>query len=103
MRQQVFDDLRASAATIASARRFRIGRRIRHGLPGYEQAMADDYAFALVIEFDDLSGLKAYLQHPSHETLGHHFRQSALRALAYDYVMFDATDRGAAAHLLAQE
>lgn len=101
-RQRVFDDLRASATTIPSVRRFRIGRRVRHGVPGYEQAMSDDYSFAAVIEFDDLSGLKAYLQHPSHEAIGRHFNQSALRALAYDYAMFDAAHPDAAAHLLAQ-
>lgn len=103
LRQRVFDDLRASAQTIPSVRRFRIGRRIRHGLPGYERAMADDYSFAAVVEFDDLPGLKAYLQHPSHETIGRHFHQSAVRALAYDFAMFDAVHPDAAAHLLAQE
>jgi hypothetical protein len=102
-RQRVFDDLRASAQTIPSVRRFRVGRRVRHGLPGYEQAMRDDYTFAAVIEFEDLSGLKAYLQHPSHETIGQHFSQSALRALSYDYAMFDAAHTDAAAHVLAHD
>lgn len=102
-RQRVFADLRASAETIPSVRRFRIGRRVRHGLPGYEQAMTDEYTFAIVAEFDDLNGLKTYLRHPSHDTLGHHFSQSALRALAYDFVMSDAAHPDAAAHLLAQE
>ena len=102
MRQRIFEDLRTSAATIPSARRFRIGRRIRHALPGYEQAMTHDYTYALVVEFDDLPSLKAYLQHPSHEMLGRHFSQSAVHALAYDYVMFDAAHPDAGAHLLAQ-
>ena len=103
MRQRIFEDLRTSAETIPSARRFRIGRRIRHALPGYEQAMTTDYTYAIVVEFDDVPALKTYLQHPSHEALGRHFSQSAARALAYDYVMFDATHPDAAAHLLAQE
>jgi hypothetical protein len=102
-RRRVFADLRASAEGIPSARRFRIGRRIRHGLPGYEQTMTDEYSFALVVEFDDVPGLTTYLQHPSHATLGRHFSESALRALAYDYVMSDAAHPDAAAHLLAQE
>jgi hypothetical protein len=102
-RQRVFDDLRRSAEAIPSVRRVRVGRRVRHGIAGYERAMADDYSFAAVIEFEDLSGLKAYLQHPSHETIGRHFRESALRALAYDYAMFDAAQPDTAAQLLAQE
>ena len=32
------------------------GRRVTHGLPGYEQMMRDDYEFAAVIEFDDVDG-----------------------------------------------
>jgi hypothetical protein len=101
-RQRIFEDLRASAETIPSARRFRIGRRIRHGLPGYEQGMTD-YSYALIVEFDTLSGLTEYLRHPAHVSLGRHFNQSALRALAYDYTMADAADAGTAAHLLAHD
>ena len=102
-RRHVLADLRASAETITSARRFRIGRRIRHGLPGYEQGMTDNYSYALVVEFDDVSGLTEYLRHPAHESLGRHFSQSALRALAYDFAMSDATHPDAAAHLLAHD
>jgi hypothetical protein len=58
--------------------------------------MTEDYSFAAVIEFDDLVGLKVYLQHPAHEAIGRHFSQSAVRALAYDYAMFDAVDPDAA-------
>jgi len=54
-------------------------------LPGYEQVMPDDYEFAVMFEFDDVAGLKAYLQHPAHAAAGHHFTASASKALAYDY------------------
>jgi len=47
--------------------------------------MRDDYEFAVMIEFDDLAGLTAYLQHPAHAAAGHHFTASASKALAYDY------------------
>jgi hypothetical protein len=103
LRQRVFDDLRRSAETIPSVRRFRVGRRVRHGIPGYEQAMDESFSFAAVVEFDDLGGLKTYLQHPAHETIGRHFHESVVRALAYDYAMFDAAHPDAAAHLLAHE
>ena len=86
-----------AATGIPQIRQFRVGRRITHGLPGYEQLMCDDYEFAAIIEFDTLDALKAYLAHPSHERLGKHFATSASRALAYDYQVSDAAD---AAHLI---
>ena len=88
--RRFFSDLQASAGAIPSVRRFRIGRRLLHGLPGYEQAMRDSYSFAAVIEFEDRGGLEAYLAHPAHRKLGEHFATAALRALAYDYEMVDA-------------
>ncbi len=94
-RRQLLASLTAAAAEIPAIRRFRVGRRVRHGRPGYEQMMREDYEFAAVIEFDDRDGLTAYLAHPSHESLGRHFTESAARALAYDYAMVDAADAGA--------
>jgi hypothetical protein len=88
-RDRVLSDLRRAATEIPSIRRFRIGQRILHGLPGYEQAMRDNYEYVAIIEFDDRDGLGAYLRHPAHEAAGAHFTTSAERALAYD---FDVTD-----------
>lgn len=88
-RDRVLADLRQAATEIPTIRRFRIGRRVLHGLPGYEQAMTDDYGYAAIIEFDDRAGLEAYLRHPAHEAAGAHFTSSALRALAYDYEVGD--------------
>ena len=87
----VLDDLRRAAATIPSIRRFRIGRRVRHGLPGYEQTMRDDYEFAALLEFESRDGLVEYLQHPSHQSLAAYFTIAAQRALAYDYEVEDLT------------
>ena len=84
-RRKVLDALAAAATGIPSIRRLRVGKRVKHGLPGYEQAMRDDYEFAVMIEFDDVEGLKAYLRHPAHAAAGHHFTASASKALAYDY------------------
>ena len=82
---RILDDLRRAATEIPSIRRFRVGRRIRHGLPGYEQAMTENYENAAFIEFDDREGLEAYLQHPAHEAAGGVFTNAASHALAYDY------------------
>ena len=88
-RAKVLEDLKLAASTIPSVRRFRIGRRVTHGLPGYERMMLDDYSFAAVIEFDDHAGLVEYLRHPSHQAIGADFTIAAQRGLAYDYDMED--------------
>jgi hypothetical protein len=90
-RQAVIADLRAAATGIPSVRRLRVGRRIRHGRPGYEQLMREDFEYVVLLEFDDVAGLTAYLQHPQHDAIGAHFVQASAAALAYDYEMEDWT------------
>ncbi|MET1083076.1 MAG: Dabb family protein [Burkholderiales bacterium] len=92
-RQAVIDDLKAAAAGIPTVRSLRVGKRLRHGLPGYEQLMREDFEYLVVIEFDDADGLKAYLAHPKHEAIGAHFMQAAAAALAYDYELEDWKSR----------
>src|SRR4051794_34129725 len=53
-RQAVLDGVKAAATGIPSIRRLRVGRRLKHGLPGYEQIMRDDFEYALLVEVDDL-------------------------------------------------
>ena len=86
-RRKVLSDLRHAAANIPSIRSFQIGRRIRHGLPGYEQMMRVDYQYLAVFEFEDRAALEAYLRHPAHEAAGRHFTASAAHSLAYDFEM----------------
>jgi stress responsive alpha/beta barrel protein len=93
-RRELLDALVAASVGIPSIRKFRVGRRVKHGLPGYEQFMSDDYGFAAIVEFDDMDGLKEYLAHPSHAAIGRHFMASADRSLAYDYTLVDAADVG---------
>lgn len=88
-RQDLLEGLAAAARSIPTIRRFRVGARATHGLPGYEQLMREDFKFAAIIEFDDMDGLKAYLAHPSHRAIGDHFTASASRSLAYDYELTD--------------
>ena len=91
-RRELLDSLVAASAEIPAIKDFRVGRRVKHGRPGYEQMMRDDYEFAAIIEFDDLEGLTSYLAHPSHEAIGRHFTASAAKSLAYDYTLVDAAD-----------
>ncbi|HEU4936943.1 MAG TPA: Dabb family protein [Vicinamibacterales bacterium] len=84
-RTAVLDALQSAAKNIPSIKRLRVGKRVKHSLPGYEQMMRDDYEYAVIIEFDDVEGLKSYLVHPAHAAAGHHFTAAASKALAYDY------------------
>jgi hypothetical protein len=61
-------------------------------VPGYEQAMRQDFDYAAIIEFDDEEGLRAYLKHPAHVAIGAHFSSAAAAALAYDYEMVSLED-----------
>ena len=85
-RAAMLDALRAAATEIPSVRRFHVGDRITHGR-AYEQLMTVDYPYAAIVEFDDLRGLEAYLQHPKHERLGILFHQLLEAALVYDYAL----------------
>ena len=87
-RAQALQTLRRSAAGLPEVR-LRVGRRVKHGLPGYEQVMAQDFAFALIVEAADTEALKRYLQAPAHAALGELFYTATRSALAYDYEIED--------------
>ena len=86
-RAEALETIRRSAAGIPEIRRFQLGRRVKHGLPGYEQLMPQDFEFVLIIEVDDVDALKRYLQAPGHVALGQLFYTATAAALAYDYDM----------------
>jgi hypothetical protein len=89
-RAVALETIRRSAAGLPDVRRFRLGRRVRHGLPGYESLMQQDFEFALIVEVDDVDALKRYLQAPAHVALGQLFYTATASALAYDYALEDA-------------
>lgn len=69
---------------IPAVRGVRVGQRVTHGA-GYEQRMPDAADHLVVIEFDDLAGLQAYLRHPAHDEISARFNQSLSSALIYDF------------------
>jgi hypothetical protein len=89
-RRAALDVVSRSAASVPGIARFRIGRRVRHGLPGYEQQMAEDYEFALVLEFESIDALTGYLTAPAHGALAGLFTSATSAALAYDYDLREA-------------
>jgi hypothetical protein len=90
-RQRLADALSAAIQEIPSVRRARVGRRVTHGRP-YEQLMRTNYTHAALLEFDDVNGLKAYLEHPAHEQLAARFFEAFEDALMYDYDVADGED-----------
>lgn len=85
-RQAMFDALGVASTEIPSVKRFQIGMRVTHG-GAYEKLMSEDYPYAAVIEFEDLEGLKKYLEHPKHERVGELFYELLDGGLVYDYEM----------------
>jgi hypothetical protein len=77
--------LEVALRNIPSIRDFQIGKRVTFGA-GYEQG-APSLDLCAVIQFDDFSGLKAYLAHFAHQDVGGRFTASIEEALVYDYEM----------------
>ena len=90
-RERLADALRGVLQSIPAIRRARVGRRITHGRP-YEQLMRTDYTHAALIDFDDLAGLQAYLQHPAHDVLAQRFFEAFEEALMYDYQLEEGVE-----------
>jgi hypothetical protein len=71
---------------IPSIRRASVGTRVLHGR-GYEALMRTNYSHAAILEFDDMAGLRAYLEHPAHDALGTLFFEMFEEALMYDFAL----------------
>lgn len=91
-RTDALETIRRSAADLADVR-LRLGKRVKHGLPGYEQLMTQDFEFALIVEAEDVAALKRYLTAPAHVELGQLFYSATSAALAYDYELEDVSSR----------
>jgi hypothetical protein len=83
-KRALVDAFERAIREIPTVRNVRVGRRTTHGA-GYERSMPDTADYLVVIDFDDLAGLRVYLDHPAHEALGVCFRQILSSALVYDY------------------
>jgi Stress responsive A/B Barrel Domain len=85
------DDRRAFIAAfrralrdIPSVRNVRVGKRLGIGA-SYESLTPDTANYLAVIDFDDVVGLQAYLQHPAHRELGARFYDAIESAIVCDY------------------
>jgi hypothetical protein len=88
-RADLVSALGEALGAIPSIRRFHLGKRVVHGA-GYESLMNVSLDYSAVIEFDDLAGLRAYLDHPAHRALGARFMQSLESSAIFDYEVMSA-------------
>jgi hypothetical protein len=86
-RRGLVDAFSTAIREIPSIKRARIGRRTQLGR-SYEQLMGDDFTHAAFLEFDDIAGLRAYLDHSAHQELGARFYACFEHALIYDFDTF---------------
>lgn len=75
---------RRAVHEIPDVRAVRVGRRVTHGA-AYEQTAPSIADFLIVLDFDDIDGLQAYLRHPAHAELGMRFNQAFDSGLVYDF------------------
>jgi len=90
-RRSLVNAFKRAVHDIPGVRAVRAGRRVTHGA-GYEQTMPDTGEYLIVIDFDDVDGLQAYLRHPAHEALGARFNQSLGSAFIYDFEVGSVED-----------
>lgn len=83
-RRALIDAWAAALTEMTMIRRARVGRRVRIGR-SYESLTRLDLPFAAVLEFDDADGLRAYLDHPAHETIATRLFAAVAETLIYDF------------------
>lgn len=87
-RDSFLEALKAAVESIPAVNRSFVGLAVKVGAT-YETKMGSTtYSYASVIEFDDVEGLKSYLNHPMHERIGQLFWQHCERTLITDVDCF---------------
>ena len=87
-RHALVDTFTDGVRRIPQVRDVKVGKRVTHGA-GYERGMPDAADYLLLLGFDDLAGLQAYLQHPAHAAIGARFADSLSAAFVYDFEVGD--------------
>ena len=83
-RQAVIDAWATGLREIPSIRRARVGRRVRIGR-SYEALARIDFPYAAILEFDNMDGLRDYLDHPAHEAIASTLFAVIEEAAIYDF------------------
>jgi len=90
-RRALIETWETALRDIPTIRRAAIGRRIRVGR-AYEDLIHTDFPYAAILEFDDLEGLRAYLDHPAHEPIATRFFAALADTLIYDFEVEESAD-----------
>jgi hypothetical protein len=69
---------------IPSVRGVRAGRRVLFGA-GYERAAPESVEVLVAIDFEDLGGLRDYLEHPVHVELAERFGRACADSMIFDF------------------
>ena len=85
-RRALIEAWSAALHDIPTIRRARVGRRVLIGR-SYESFTRLDFPYAAVLEFDDIDALRAYLDHPAHETMATRLFAAIADTLIYDFEM----------------
>ena len=91
-RRALIDAWAAALNDIPMIRRARVGQRVRVGR-SYESLTRLDFPYAAVLEFDDVDGLRAYLDHPTHEAMATRLFAVIADTLIYDFEMSADAER----------
>jgi hypothetical protein len=100
-REDTITALEDACSGIPQIARVRVGRRRLLGY-AYDALAPVHFEYAVVMEFASEADLDAYLHHPTHVALGHHFNNSAAVAIALDFTIGDASQIQAIAALDAR-
>ena len=85
-RRAIIDAYAIALRDIPTIRRARVGRRVMVGR-SYEDMMRTDFPYAAILEFDDLAGLRTYLDHPAHQEMATRLFAAIADVLVYDFEM----------------
>lgn len=90
-RRELLITLDTARRKIPGITRMRIGRRITLGRE-YNRTAPEDFTHFLLVEFENVESLQAYLAHPAHQSLGERFGDSLEAAAVFDYELWDIED-----------
>jgi Stress responsive A/B Barrel Domain len=83
-RRALIDAFATALNDIPVIRRARVGQRVRVGR-SYEALTRIDFPYAALLEFENVDGLRAYLDHPAHEAIAARFFGALADTLIYDF------------------
>lgn len=89
-RSRFLASFRQALAEIDTIRTSMVGSALSERIQYGQNLGRETYEYAAILEFDDVSGLRAYLEHPAHQELGRLFWQCCAATEILDVEWSDA-------------